>query len=97
MKTQLTEIRKARIKVLVTNGGFSVRAIAERVFGVAITEESEEAKALRHSISAYMHREKIKLGDWRNCNSILSKHHAKTVVNTVNQSRKQKRWRKKVA
>lgn len=97
MKTMLNDIRKMRILAMARNGGFSVRGIADRVYGISITEESEEAIALRHSIRAFLKRSDVKLRDWRNCNSILSKHHAKTVIETINESRKAKRWRRKTA
>ena len=97
MKSLLTEIKKVRILGLAKNGGFSSRGIAYRVFGIGIQEESLEALAIRHCIRAYLKRSGVKLRDWRNCDSILSKHHAKTVLESINESRKARRWRRKTA
>lgn len=84
VKRGLTEIEKWRAKELAANGGFSHKAIAARVFGVAVDKLTDQELT---RVKAFLSNNRIKVTDWRNMGNIHAIHHAKSVISTTKQKK----------
>ena len=63
--------------------GFSARYIANRVFGQAVDDDSDEAVRNRQTISKHLQRQGIRLRDWRDGVTTLAKKTANEIEKAV--------------
>jgi hypothetical protein len=72
----MNDIQKYVAERLATNGGFSHRYIAARIFGRSLEKVSDEEK---RQVSGYLTYVKAKVTAWRNGVSVLAQSHAQRV------------------